>query len=101
MRLQTLYGKSSTGKIKVCNISVENNCEVVTEHGYEEGKMQRSVVKIKQGKNLGKSNETTIREQAMSEAKSKWESKRDKNYVTSKTELEAQEKILPMCNSLR
>jgi DNA ligase-1 len=95
---KTLYGKASTGKIKVWTIWVERSkgfATIVTEHGYEDSeKLQRSTVKVMSGKNIGRSNETTPYEQAVLEATSKWEKKK-KRYATSKEGL-GDQKILPM-----
>ena len=44
MKLSTLYGRSTNGKIKEWNISVlkmaDGTCYIETEHGYEDGKKQ-------------------------------------------------------------
>jgi DNA ligase-1 len=47
------------------------------------GKIQETVDIIKEGKNLGKVNETSINEQALSEAESKWLKQKKKGYVES------------------
>lgn len=96
-----LYGKSSTGKIKVWKIKVKKQkngtAEIITEHGYEDSdELQQAVVRVIFGKNVGRSNETTPYKQACSEAASKWEKKKDKKYATSKKELEANTTVLPM-----
>ncbi|KKL72211.1 hypothetical protein LCGC14_2087220, partial [marine sediment metagenome] len=59
-----LYGKSSTGKIKVWKIKVKKQkngtAEIITEHGYEDSdELQQAVVRVIFGKNVGRSNETT------------------------------------------
>lgn len=78
--LPTLYKKASTGKLQMWQIGVEKNVIVVT-HGQVSGKKQRNEETISQGKNIGKANETTPAEQALSEATSKWEGKVKKGYV--------------------
>jgi len=98
---KTLYGKSSTGKIKIWKIWVERGrdgiANIITEHGYEESeKLQRATVKITSGKNVGRSNETTPYEQAVLEATAKWEKKRDKKYTVDKKELFENRAPLPM-----
>lgn len=97
---KTLYGKASTGKIKVWNIWVERsregNATIVTEHGYEDGKMQRATVKVTSGKNIGRSNETTPYEQAVLETTSKWKKKQDKKYSVDKKDLNKKRPPLPM-----
>jgi DNA ligase-1 len=83
MKLPTLYKRSSKGATQVWNICVQQSTDgfdVVTEYGQEDGKMQVSRVKITKGKNIGRGNETTAEEQAVSEAKSKWNKQLDKGY---------------------
>ncbi|CAM6003858.1 unnamed protein product [Sphagnum balticum] len=78
--LPTLYKKSSSGKIQEWTIGVEKST-IITVHGQTDGKKQTTQDVIKEGKNLGKSNETTPEEQALAEATSKWEGKIKKGYV--------------------
>jgi DNA ligase-1 len=82
--LKTLYGISSTGKIKQWEIlAVEHEdgtASVITRSGYVDGKIKETGRTIRKGKNIGKSNETTPFEQAASEAISKWTAKRHENY---------------------
>ncbi len=96
-----LYGRSSTGKIKVWRIKVKKQkngtAEIITQHGYEDSdELQKAVVRVIFGKNIGRSNETTPYEQACSEAASKWEKKKDKKYFASKKEMESDTTVLPM-----
>lgn len=81
----TLYAPSSTGKTKVWRIwaeEVKQGALIVTEYGYEDSDdLQRAAVTIREGKNLGRSNETTPFEQACSEAEAKWQKKKDKKYT--------------------
>ncbi len=88
----TLYGLDSKGRTKVWNIGVERDTEpdgfdrlpatIVTEYGLQGGTMQTAHDTVTEGKNLGKSNETTPFEQACAEAESKWNKQLDKGYVT-------------------
>src|SRR6185436_13616686 len=73
--LPTLYKKTGNGALQKWNIQVEDGVSpvIVTEFGQIGGKLQTSREFIKEGKNLGKKNETTAFEQAIAEAKSKWE----------------------------
>jgi len=102
MSLPTLYGRSTNGKIKEWNISVlemgDGTCYVETEHGYVTGKKQLDSRLIAEGKNLGRANETTIREQALSEARSAFERKKDSGYVEDKSNIpkESDGLFLPM-----
>ncbi len=80
-----LFGESSHGKRKVWKIRVESRGDhgvIVTEHGYENGKMVSNERVIEKGKNLGKANATTALQQAISEAQSTWNKKRDAGYTT-------------------
>lgn len=68
----TLYSVSSTGKVKEWTVSVEGNPDgsatIIRNHGYHGEKIQRIEKVISNGKNIGKSNETTPYQQAVSEA---------------------------------
>jgi len=78
--LPTLYKRTSTGAIQEWTIGVDG-CTIITVHGQTDGKKQRTEDVIKEGKNVGKSNETSPAEQALAEATSKWEGKIKKGYV--------------------
>ena len=84
-----LYGKSSTGKIKIWKIRVvkkTKTAEIVTEHGYMDSEeLQEARVRITEGKNVGCSNETSPYQQACLEAEAKWKKKQDKKYTTEKS----------------
>jgi DNA ligase-1 len=79
-----LYGLSRVGKVKQWKAKVVQNenltATMIIETGYVGGKIREIPKLIKKGKNLGKTNETTPFEQAVSEAQSKWNGKRDENY---------------------
>ena len=92
----TLYGLDSKGRIKVWSILVHDEIEeaglpakIVTRYGLEDGKQQEAHDWVREGKNLGKANETTPYEQAVSEAQSKWNKQLDKGYREDKAELAA------------
>lgn len=89
MKFPTLYKKTSTGAIQQWTISVVDQrgstiaaC-IVTEYGQVEGKIQTTSDLISEGKNIGKKNETSARQQAELEAKAQWEKKKKKGYVES------------------
>lgn len=99
----TLYGQSSTGKVKIWKIWVEGNKDgtatIFTDHGYEEGEIQRATVTVYTGKNVGRTNETTPFEQACAEAESKWNKKCDKKYFPNRKDAVGKKKdriLLPM-----
>jgi DNA ligase-1 len=79
----TLYGSASTGKVKQWTICVEARDGagvIITTHGYVGGAMQVNERVVTEGKNVGKKNETTPLAQAISEAQSAWNKKRDAEY---------------------
>lgn len=82
--LTTLY-KSSGKKIQTWTITAwkNNNGTAYSEvtHGQIDGKMQTTRVQYTEGKNIGRSNETTPFEQCLSECKSKWNKQKDKGYT--------------------
>lgn len=78
--LPTLFKKTSTGAIQQWSIGVEKN-NIIVVFGQQGGKLQRTEETIKDGKNIGKSNETSPADQALAEATSKWEGKIKKGYV--------------------
>lgn len=83
-----LYGIATNGKIKTVIISVDKLSDsihvLVTRHGYVGGILIDDRRIISSGKNIGKSNETTVLEQALSDAESKWKKKKDNNYTENK-----------------
>lgn len=80
----TLFKKSKTGKVSQWQITVNKNV-IYVEHGYIDGKKQKDVRLLKEGKNLDQVNATTAEQQAMQEAESKWKHQKDKGYVESLT----------------
>lgn len=88
MKLPTLYKKTSTGANQEWTISVvpaswAGAAEIHTRFGQVGGKIQEAVDVIKEGKNIGKANETTPNDQAIAEARAQWEKKLKKGYVQS------------------
>lgn len=84
MDFPTLYGEASTGKAKIWSICVREKDklgEITVEHGYVDGKKQVNTKIIDSGKNIGKKNETTALQQAMSEARATWQKKKDAGYA--------------------
>ena len=84
MEFNKLYGVSSSGKVKEWQIFVldkKTEAHVVIKHGYIDGKKIENIQVITKGKNLGRLNETTVLQQAISEAKSKWNKKKDSGYT--------------------
>jgi len=77
--LPKLYGRASTGKIKEWQVGYVVCGEVVVIHGQQGGKMQIQSYVVEQ-KNIGKANETSLAEQAQSEAQSRWNKQIKKDY---------------------
>ena len=79
----TLHGEGVLGKTKVWTISVEDRDAsgvILITRGYLDGKMQVSEKIISQGKNIGKKNETTPFQQAVSEARASWIKMKESGY---------------------
>lgn len=81
--LPLLYSLSSKGKVKQWGIKVyerEGEYHWISSHGYVGAKIVDEMSSAIKGKNIGKKNETSPEEQAISDASSKWRGKIDKNY---------------------
>lgn len=82
-----LYKQNNTGKIQFWHITVtqsQGRGVITTTFGqYGTDKPQRTQDFISAGKNIGRSNETSVIKQARSQAKSKWESQLKRGYVES------------------
>jgi len=91
---KTLYKKDSKGKERIWKIYT-NGAELIQEAGLLNGKLVRNA-KFCTGKNIGRSNETTPAEQALSELESTWKSKKDEGYFETLAEVASTEVILPM-----
>ena len=86
--LPMLFKKTSTGKIQSWYVHVKGTT-IVTRFGQVGGKMQTTSDPIKEGKNIGRDNETTAREQACKEAKAMWTKKKKSGYVEDAMDAEA------------
>ena len=79
-----LYKKTSTGAIQEWQVSVENIdgiATIINNYGQVDGKIQESKEQVLEGKNTGKTNETTALEQAELQAQSRWTKQLKKGYV--------------------
>lgn len=79
--MEKLYKKTKTGAIQEWSISVIDNV-MTTRHGQVGGAIQEGSESIQEGKNIGRSNETTPDEQAQAEAEARWTKKLKSGYVT-------------------
>jgi len=78
-----LHGEAVSGKAKMWSIRVlerDGTGVIETTHGYVDGKKQVNEKVISAGKNIGKKNETTPLQQAVSEAKASWIKKKESGY---------------------
>jgi DNA ligase-1 len=86
-RHAVLYKKTSTGAIQKWQIdagaTIDGRGFIITHFGQVDGKIQTTTDFIEEGKNIGRSNETTPAQQAEAEAQAKWEKQLKKGYVKS------------------
>jgi DNA ligase 1 len=98
--LPTLYGKDIAGKTKQWSAVIYTNglvARYTVEYGQVDGKLQTTSRDYKEGKNIGKANETTPLQQCCNEIKKKWFDKKSKECYTEEEEEEcSQSKIFPM-----
>src|SRR5690554_2496327 len=90
----TLYKKNSKGKIQTWDIGVLNfgdMARIIIKYGQQGGKIQETSDDIKEGKNLGKSNETNPFEQACLEAESKWKAQQERDSYVQNIEQAGQD----------
>lgn len=86
MEFPKLYKLSTSRAEQEWSIFVENN-SFFTISGQVNGKKVKSSSTFCEGKNIGKSNETSPFEQAVQEARSKWQKKIDEGYTENKESL--------------
>jgi len=95
----TLYKLSSKGKIQVWDIEAGEDGDgayIITTWGQQGKKQQETTEEVNEGKNIGKSNETTPFEQAVSQAESTWKKKKDSGYAEDIGDTKSALKYLPM-----
>lgn len=84
MKFAVLYSKTKSEKVKSWSISVkvgEKDTTVRIISGFVGGAQTIFDSVVSAGKNIGRSNETTHSTQALAEAKSKWNKKKDNGYT--------------------
>lgn len=84
----TLYKQTSTGGVQEWRIAVEGTV-ITTTYGLIDGKKQTAQRVITEGKNIGRSNETTPEQQAAADAQSMFDKQRKKHYVLTAAEAAA------------
>lgn len=86
----TLYKRDSTGKVREWTMWVvhyADNSEIYSKHGVHGGKIvEKKPTVVSSGKNIGKSNETTIKQQAISMANSLFDKKKEKEQFNESME---------------
>jgi len=83
MKLPTLYKVDSKGKVRTFEIEViDDKYRTIT--GTDDGKKITTEWTTAKPMNVGRSNATTAEEQALKEAKAKWDKKLASNYYDSK-----------------
>ena len=99
MILNTLYKKSSTGAILEWSIEIEGN-QYRTRSGQVDGAITITEWTTAEGKNISRSNETSPEEQAVLEAKAKYQKQIDRGYsakiAMAKEERKIQDSVSPM-----
>lgn len=93
MKFATLYGKDKKGNLKQWTVWTVGD-KLFIEHGKVNGKLQLKE-EIVEGKNKGRSNETSGSQQAELEAKSRINKQIDRGYRENRDDLEELE-IMPM-----
>lgn len=78
--LPTLFSRTSTGAVQEWSVEVDGDKYRMVS-GQKDGKLVESEWTVVKGKNLGRKNETTPEQQALSEATSKWEKKAKTGYT--------------------
>ncbi|MHA1816593.1 MAG: hypothetical protein ACTSX1_11340 [Candidatus Heimdallarchaeaceae archaeon] len=82
--LPMLYGVSRVGKVKQWEAAVQGNDDgtatIIIRSGYVGQTITERPKVVRKGKNIGKANETTPFDQAVSQIESSWNAKRYENY---------------------
>ncbi len=92
--MKTLYSKDSKGNLRVWSIYTEG-AEVVVKHGQYMGKIQEKRYAT-EGKNIGKTNETSPAEQAILEAEAKYVKQLKSGYFPDKDDALNFQEFAPM-----
>lgn len=95
-----LFMKDLRGNIREWTIGVEpshdGTARIITTAGIIGKKYTNSTRHIQKGKNIGKANETTPLQQAISEAQSMWQKRVDAGMLPNRTAAESHEPVFPM-----
>ena len=97
--MKKIYSVSKTGKILVWQaelnpeMNADGHIEIVISSGQLEGKHTTKVRLVKSGKNIGRSNETSIQRQAFLELVRLYTQQRDKGYVDDVKDVSATKQV--------
>ena len=98
--LPTLYKRDTAGRIREWTVEYgyddDDNAGTRTVSGLTDGKKVTSVWNITEAKNVGRSNATNAREQAVSEAQSLWDINVEKEYFENVADIDSYTKFKPM-----
>ena len=92
--METLYKKDTKGRLRMLDISTDG-ATIIQVSGLINGKATHNVSTC-EGKNIGKSNETSPEQQAEIEAKAKYNKKLKQGYFKTMSEASNQVVVLPM-----
>lgn len=95
MKFDTLYKRTSTGKVQEWTLEVEGN-QYRTISGQTTGKKTTSKWTVCKGKNIGKANATTDEEQALKEAQAVYQKKLDKHYYKDISKVDEVKFVKPL-----
>lgn len=93
--LPKIFKRTKTGKIQTWEIFIDGN-SYWTVSGQSDGKLVKSAPTTCEGKNVGRSNETTPEEQALAEAKAKRTKKLEKEYKENIKNIDKLDFLSPM-----
>jgi len=95
MKFNTLYARTNTGAIQQWNIEVGENF-YRTIYGQKDGQLVTTEPSYCEGKNIGKTNETSPQQQAIKEAKAIFVKKRKEGYKEDINDIDIEEFFQPM-----
>lgn len=95
MKLQTLFKRATNGKVLEHTFEIEGN-GYRTISGYVDGAKTTTEWTYCQGKNIGRSNETTPEGQASAEANAEWKKRIERNYFANVADIDNGTMFKPM-----
>jgi DNA ligase-1 len=95
MKLQTLYKRATTGKLLEHTIEVMGDA-YRTHSGYVDGAITTTEWTFCQAKNIGKVNESSPEEQALTEAKAEWKKRTERGYFADAAAVDSGTMFKPM-----